>query len=191
MEIINGGVAALGALGVLVMMYYLLRKIVLDGLTHIVPPRSVMLVENDGVLRTLHSGRYMLNWNDKIHRCYLKLSPDMFPATIARDSFPLDGITIQTHRFTFVREEQKMGGYVDFTFAIDGEHPEIFVFKDAQGEPVKILIGRIQKLVAATAAPSSLVPGCDQLRALETEFGVHISYFYTNLCDITREQVAE
>lgn len=46
------------------MMYYLLRKIVLHNLTHVVPPRSVMLVENDGVLRTLPSGRYVLNWNE-------------------------------------------------------------------------------------------------------------------------------
>lgn len=80
---------------------------------------------------------------------------------------------------------------VDFTFAIDGEHPEIFAFKDAQGDPVKILTNRIRKLVGATAVPSSLVPGCDQLRALETEFGVRIPYFYVKISDITRKQVAE
>ncbi len=188
MEIINGGIIALGVLAWLGMLYYLVRKTVRDVLTCVVPPRSVMLVESDGVLRMLPFGRHMLNWNDKIHRCYLKLPDDRAGfSVISRSSFPLDEITIRMPSFAVAQTTVR----VDFAFAIDGEHPEIFVFKDAQGDPVKILTDRIQKLVAATAAPSSLVPGCDQLRALETEFGVRIPYFYVKISDVAREQVAE
>lgn len=59
---------------VLFAIYFLARKIVLYNMTHVVPLRRVMLVENNGVLRALPSGRHVLGWNDKIHRCYMKIS---------------------------------------------------------------------------------------------------------------------
>jgi len=163
---------------VLFAIYFLARKIVLYNMTHVVPLRRVMLVENNGVLRALPSGRHVLGWNDKIHRCYMKISDGLFPNVIAGESFPLNEIMIRT-------------ADVDFTVVIDEAHPEIFAFKDAGGRSMEILIDRIKKMVRETTPASSLVPGCDHLRALENEFGVHIPYFYVKTCTNSEKRVVE
>lgn len=181
---IDGAFLALGAFFAFYPACFLAWKVYLYTRTYVVPPRHVMLVENDGVLRTLPSGRHVLAWNDRVRKCDLSWSSRVWSNdSIHEDSFPLNEIMVKMSSFRVFKGDKLWYAFVDFTFTIDETHPEIFALKDACDRPLQILLDRIEKTVCAASAASSgcesaLKPGSSALRALETEFGVHIPYFH-------------
>ena len=182
---IDGAFLALGAFFAFYTACFLAWRVYLYTRTYVVPSRHVMLVENDGVLRTLPSGRHVLAWNDRVRRCYLTWSSREWADNIDGNTFPLNEIMVKMLSFRVFKGDKLWYAFVDFTFTIDEAHPEIFALKDACGQPMKILLDRIEKTVCAASAASSghesvLKPGSSALRALETEFGVHIPYFHVD-----------
>lgn len=181
---VDGVFLALGSFSAFYTACFLAWKVYRYTRTYVVPPRHVMLVENDGVLRTLPSGRHVLAWNDRVRKCDLSWSSRWWSNdSIHKDSFPLNEIMVNMSSFQLFKGDKLWYAFVDFTFTIDETHPEIFALKDACGQPLQILLDRIEKTVCATSAASSgyesaLKPGSRALRALETEFGVHIPYFH-------------
>lgn len=181
---VDGVFLALGSFSAFYTACFLAWKVYRYTRTYVVPPRHVMLVENDGVLRTLPSGRHVLAWNDRVRKCDLSWSSRWWSNdSIHKDSFPLNEIMVNMSSFRVFKGDKLWYAFVDFTFTIDETHPEIFALKDACGQPLHILLDRIEKTVCATSAASSgyesaLKPGSRALRALETEFGVHIPYFH-------------
>ena len=182
----DGALLGVGIALVVPAVYFLARRVYLYNRTYIVPPRHVMLVENDGVLRTLPPGRHVLAWNDRVRRCYLTWDERWWSrGYIDKNAFPLNEIMVKMPSFEICKDGKYNGVYVDFTFTIDETHPEIFALKDARGDPMDILMDRVKNTVCAEIAasseyPNALKPGGSVLRALENEFGVHIPYFYVN-----------